>query len=543
MDKLRILYFGQDQGFSKKIEQRFKDDYEDLQVYFENKPLEKSQGPQAEFLYLYRNNFDIIYLDFSQDEKLCLNIAKLATRDNMTKLKGICALHPKKNFSSSISPALMAGIRINFIKCDEIHDLIYVPLSFLDPNFPKNPGYATFEGEEHSELLQDIRIGYINKEKYHVESNSPIPEGSCIDIFHHPLQHIFKDTLFEVRNKKEQGLYYNSRFGYDFHYFGTYHSLLKKSEDTPVFNERKQKKFSYESYYNDADNENDLESLAEGVKRSTKKIEEWLQEHENDNPPKITKILAIDRKLNILEQLKDRKEKDNLPFILNIQSHLGGNAYQIRRSLPHVIAYELEPPIEGREDSPDINGLISLEEILKTIKSIENYFPFLIIFNTPKSNLQEKIKTQYGFTKVLTSDKDLDISILISIASRADEENRKNADKHVGKVYFKTQDPKSLLTFKRPIDILSLTESILYFRSETPIPDWTVFKVEHPIKMLLTVVPHKDKGKFKKEPDVYRSLINGVGELEKIELRKTINLFIKKQKEEREEAQKNKDKA
>ena len=55
---------------------------------------------------------------------------------------------------------------------------------------------------------------------------------------------------------------------------------------------------------------------------------------------------------------------------------------------------------------------------------------------------------------------------------------------------------------------------------------WTVFLVNKPVRMLLTVVPHQDDGEFRNDPKVYRALINGVGLKEKAKLRTVINTYL-----------------
>ena len=80
-----------------------------------------------------------------------------------------------------------------------------------------------------------------------------------------------------------------------------------------------------------------------------------------------------------------------------------------------------------------------------------------------------------------------------------------------------------------------MTESSLYFTCESEdIPLWTAFIMKEPLSILLTIVPQRDDGLYAGVPNIYRALINGIGEIERKEVRRFINYLhtISKKKNE-----------
>ncbi|MCO4755517.1 MAG: hypothetical protein KC478_13630, partial [Bacteriovoracaceae bacterium] len=91
------------------------------------------------------------------------------------------------------------------------------------------------------------------------------------------------------------------------------------------------------------------------------------------------------------------------------------------------------------------------------------------------------------------------------------------------KVFLKTKDPASVATCIREGRIISFNESEMYFTTNLNIPMWTTFLLEQPLKALITVIPHREDQEFDCTTQVYRALINGIGEYEKNKLRRLVN--------------------
>jgi hypothetical protein len=156
------------------------------------------------------------------------------------------------------------------------------------------------------------------------------------------------------------------------------------------------------------------------------------------------------------------------------------------------------------------------------IKSIDGYHPPIIIFNFMGN--QSEVTSEIEYVNLLISSNDIDLDEIFKMAQILDR--KLDVSDGLAKVFPTSTDENSLIFYKSKVDIISMTESTVYFKSKADIPMWTVFYVELPLQMLLTVVPHRDGGDLSSEENIYRSLINGVTEIGKSEIRKLINVSL-----------------
>lgn len=517
---LKICYFGNDKSYWDKVIRRFESTYSNYQFEFIEISDEKNKTAEDLFIRVSSSHFSVIYIDLSTSPYKKLNLCKYLSKDNLTKLIPTVALHTKEDAKTYFQRSLLSGIRLNHIKCSDMHDVVYDALTFLDVDSTIKPDFVCAEYKYQTQIFQDLRLTYTTDSYFHVETNSPLIEGEELFLEDHFLKKIMRTKLFYIKNESRSNLYYNSRYSFDIYFTycdDPFDELVEKSEENQDIPD---KKFDYHNIITAMEKK----ELADKQKRIEKDVSKWVLDNNGKNLPKRIKILAIDRKLELFKQLSNRKE--SFPFNINIQTMLGGNQYQIERLLPHFLIYNMDVFTKSEEDTIKINGIIALKKVIQAVEKIEDYEPIIVVFQSGKGTWD--LNSIFEYPKLISNNTELSLDIIQQLGQKLKDKltSEELAGQNENRVYFKASDDESIIIFKRDIEIISITESIIYFTSEAKIPDWTVFSIKNPVDMLVTVVPHKADGPFYGVNNTYRALVNGAGEIEKQELRTFINQLV-----------------
>lgn len=518
--ELKIVYVGNDLGYWDKLQKRFSLNYEAISFEYLTIPTKDDFCAVETFIHLNKMKPQIIYLDLSQQTKAGLRLGKLINRNNEMRLISLVGLIDNKDTKKMLVKSVNASMRLTHIKSNEIQDVVYDPISLLDVNLAVMPTYIKSNVIENFEIQQPLRVGYVENNRFHVETNSYLEVGHIVDIDQHPLKDIMPSTKVFVEKFYDQNLYYNKRFAYDLEFIYI---------DDDYFVATNKNWLLYKELKNDPDKFNELgeiekQDIKDDMERrkklylpTKKNIDKWMADHQGKVEPKKLKVMLVDYSLDIFLGLKGRE--DEFPYSLNVQTILKDDCYQVQRTMPHLIVF----------NQCEINTNEKLAQIISKIGSIEDYSPFLIITNSDKPT--ETLRTEFSYDHLISAGKGIDIDTIIRIS------NSLNDKHHISdagtKVFFRHSDDESTIFLKRNVKVVGMTESILYFQSPIEIPMWTVFRAQSPIKMFLTVVPHKEGGEFSGVENCYRCLINGVGELEKAAIRKLINSTLGEDEDEK----------
>lgn len=512
---LRVKYIGNDLGYWRRVQETFLKIYNSIEMEFLTKHVDESFNHKEFFVEVYNEKIDILYVDFSIAQDNCLQLCKLLGRNNETRLISVVGLFEYTKGDSPLIRAISASVRINHYKSLEIHDVVYDPIALLDVNMTVSPPYVRSKELEDFQLSLPVRIGYIDNNCFHVETNSYLQVGEIVDVSWHPLQTIMPSTKVFVQKFYDRDLYYNYRFSYDLEFIYVDNDYFSQTnKNWLLYKELKNKPEELEQL----DEHEKAEILADMAKRkkifSTIKndIDQWLLERHENVIEKKLKILIVDASLDIFNALE--KDVDSFRYSLNIQTVLTGDFYHIERTTPHLIVFRLDEQSNSEQ-------VISL--MIEKIQSIDEYDPYILIFNCTRTS--QMMRDELNYENCLSYSGDLFIDEIKHMAKILDSKRKISDSKR--KVFLKLKDEKSVMFIKKEVKVLGMTESILYFESKLDIPMWTVFRVDNPVKMLITIVPHKNDGFFKTEKNVYRSLINGAGEKEKAQIRQLINQSFK----------------
>lgn len=515
---LKIFYIGEDDKYWKRLKAQFEKKYPNFEFSFKNLKMGDFVSFQRLFIYLFEQHPDIIYLDYTKEPDQGIGLAKLLTRNEEMRLVSVVGLFDSRNLTL-VDRSINASVRLNHIKCLEIDDVVYDPMALLDVELPEPQEFVASAEVGKFEFYQPLRVGFIGENHFHVETNSKLPIGEILTIDHHPLENIMSSKLVYVQKFYEHDLYFNKRYAYELEFIykdddffvstNEHWKLYKNLKENPaLLNEMKE--------VEKQDIMNDMAKRKEMFEPIRENILKWIRHNRVSRDPKKLKILVVDETLDLFKELD--KKHQSFRYSINFQTHLGENSQVIFRYTPHLIAFNFS---DKRNQLEDFNRMMS------SILQIKNYHPYVLAFGIKAENATQLAEKNYQ--NVITYPESIGTNMLLDMAGKLDDKlhiTEKNK-----KVFVKATDKFSRIHIKRELKVVSMTESILYFESKHEIPMWTVFRVNSPPEFLITVVPHINEGKFSKEKDTYRALINFTGEHEKAQLRTLINRSLKEEKE------------
>lgn len=517
--EIKAIYIGNDSGYWHKLKNLFVSTYDsDLFEFFEV-PTNILTNPRDLFVKIYAEKYQLVFLDFAYETTSMMALAKMLNRNNEMRLLSLTALFSVNQNIDIIIQSVSTAVRLNHIKGIEIDDVVYDAISLLDVNKAQPKEYVKSEGELVFEILQPLRIGYIEDNRFHVETNSYLAEGEIVNIDQHPLMKIMPSTKVYVEKFYDQGLYYNRRFGYDLEFIYIDNDFFTVTNDRwKLYKELKSDPAQFTALPPEEQDEisRDMKVRREKFAEIKYLIDRWLSKNQGAKTPKKLKIMVLDDSLEILKSLE--QTIDAFPYSLQFQTVLLGDFYQIKRSMPHLIVMKIT----------EINTMEVLSGLVKKIKEIDDYHPFILIFGSDQPT--DKIRSSLKFEQILVrSEENMGVETIKSMAAAIDK--KLNISETHDRVFFKSSDPNSIMFLKRIVKIFHMTETELYLFSKVKIPLWTVFMVKSPTKALLTIVPHKEGSAYASQEGYYRCLINGAGEIEKANLRRIVNSTLKEDEE------------
>lgn len=508
-----VCYVGKDLKYFQGLRRRFEEDYPEMEFQFETMTdLDKKKAKNI-FIELHELEAKIIYVDFTTDTEDAFSLCKFLNKNNLMRLSSVVGLFNYNEQQPLIEKALNVELRICHYKSMEIHDVVYDPMSFLNVDMAHSDEYTECKEFEKITMLQTIRVGYIEDNFFHVETNSYLNLGDIIELDKHPLIDIMPSKKVFVAKFYDKDLYYTKRFAYDLEFIFIDNDFFSATNDNWLLY-KKIKDFPEKmNEIKDVTKEDiikDMDKRKAAFKPIKEKIENWLKERSHQTVPKKLKVMVVDSTLEFMKNIIQALEE--FPYALNVQTKFTADFYQLRRTLPHLIAVCLDEEENNEE---------CLKTLVEKIKTIKDYHPYLLVFNAHEL---KDLKANAKDLKVITYPHLVSLNELRNMAKLLDD--KLHITDALTKVFPSSHSENAKMHVKREIKVLSMTESVVYFQSKVEIPMWTPFIVRQPVQMLLTVIPVLADSEHKNSPKVYRALINGVGMKEKAKLRQLINTAI-----------------
>ncbi|MGB0454949.1 MAG: hypothetical protein ACPGJV_14660 [Bacteriovoracaceae bacterium] len=471
---IKVLYVGKDESYWNKLSARFDKGYDDKNCEFDIRIPDDEFSSLKTFVYIKECGFHIVYLDLSSDLQKFLELLKLLRKDQSTKQIACVVLHNLLVDNGTVSRVLFSGARANHIKSDEFSGVIFtgMALSTLD-TFTKAPDYLSVAYTMPMTLVQDLRLSYVAKDYFSIETNSPLKVSDEIILESHPLSDSVKVKRFKVHQIKEEGLYYNTRYNIRLQY------------------------------------------SIENMEAYKLPMQNWFNAHGNSLRPKKTKIFVIDPSLLFLKESEDELLK--IDYSINVQTSVLNIDVPLKRFHPQMIVFVWQE--SNQEAEKNFINLFS------KMKLLSNYSPFIFVLNSKFT--AEKMRTHFKYDKLLTFPGMLEPHELRSLAQTCEQKiNPTFNDETEARVYFSSDDTNAVVRFEREVELLGLSENLLYFRTDQILPDFTVFWITHPVEAMLTIVPNFPGEPPGVEKPYKTGLINYTGEKSNMTLRSHLNQLI-----------------
>ncbi|MEE2670907.1 MAG: hypothetical protein VYA54_04320 [Bdellovibrionota bacterium] len=517
--KLNIVYIGKDDKYWKRLKDLFQKSYKDWEFSFQSMHHDDFPNFQSLFIKLYEERPQIIYIDYSSDPDQGIGLAKLLTRNEEMRLVSVVGLFDYES-KELIDRSINASVRLNHIKCLEIEDVIFDPISLLDVELTDTSELIRSAEMGKFEFYQPLRVGFIGDNHFHVETNSFLPVGEILKVDHHPLESIMTSKLVFVQKFYEHNLYFNKRFAYELEF------IYKDDDFFVSTNERWKlyKKLKHDPKLLDTMNDVEKQEIIDDMETRKKlfgpikaKIDDWIKHHVHTRDPKKLKILVVDESLDLFSQID--KTVEQFTHSINFQTYLAEHSKVISRYTPHLIAFDFG---DKRNQLPDF------ERMMNQIKEVKDYDPYVLAFGIDSE--KARVLKSKNYKNVVTYPDSINPELLLTMAKKLDE--KLHISEGNKKVFVRAKDKFSKIYIQRHLKVRSMSESVMYFESPIKIPVWTVFKVKSPLEFLITVVPHRKEGQFSKENNVYRALINFAGEKEKADIRRLIYKSLQEEEED-----------
>jgi hypothetical protein len=488
---LHMRFIGTDLNYWEKLKERFEHAYDSLKIkYSLVSPQIDKFNPMNEYISLIEDDVNILFYEMIFDHQKSIDFIKFVRRDQTTKRISTTILHSFNATEEELSQVTTAGARINQIKSDEFSGVIFAAMSLYDTNKTEIPPLLFVPYEKDIEINQELRLSFLTKDYYSVETNSPFVPGTELTFENHPYATLLPPSCrFEVRSLSEDNLYYYKRYN------------LK------------------------------LWPILEEPKDYEKRISKWISSTDDKIVPKKTKILLVDPYLLWFKEID--KSIKNLEFTVNFQTNIDLIDVVLKRRRPLIICLAI--------DSQDPNSIMAARRLMTKISSTPSYEPYVLIVNCPVPT--ETLKKSLNYEKIMGIRNLLRPAEMQSMAQSLEKKLLRLEDDDVEekRTYFKSSNSKVKINYHRKIRLLGMTESMIYFQSDQVIPDYTVFTIDHPVRALLTTVPHfKVELKELLKP-YYIGIINCTGESANSKLRNYLNTLIKESQEpdEPEESKEN----
>lgn len=512
------VYIGNDLSYWDSLKEKLTSAYTlsrmEFMQRFETKPVEI----QNLFVFLRELRPKIIFIDFSKHPNNYLHLARLLARVNITKRLTIIGLIDYRSDENFVAQCVLSGINLNHIKSGEISDVVFDAMytSFDDIALPP---FALAKLSDDSVIAASLcKVTYATNETIHVEANHKFAVGEEIEIdsYWHRKK-ISQTPLMTVAETHDEDLFFNFKHGMElgFNFVEEVGELIDDDEEAKerLYDEREEK-----------------------VKECKELMHRWVKKNQTESKPKISKILFVDKSLQVY---RDRKRSDEYPFVIRVQPYIKFPKKEIGRLKPHVIVFNYEEvTAEELQANQDVaysyNESNTLKHMVKTIDTFKDYNPYLIVFNAIHSS--EELQKYLKYANIVVSKAELNVDVVMMMAGKlsAKIEEEYEGKQRFSKVILDKKDPLSIAEYQYEINLQACTESYFYFKSQIQFEMYQTIRVKEPVDMYLTIVPLPAVTDY---PDCNFALVNVIGEAGKKDMRQFINSVFFREKEAAKEAE------
>lgn len=500
-----VLYIGNDGAFFDNVKEQFKRLYPSVPAEFEQLTSNDPKIIQSYILKIGEIKPRLILLDFGQDEKAMLHLARLWTRQNFYQdipIVGLCDYTQGKKL---VIKAVMTKIPCIHIKSLEYESLIYNMVLLGFNKFVENHGFAMAKLDDAIHAYQTCKLGLANENFFRIESDYQMKPKQVMRVSNFwSRENIIKSNLVMCVDQTQKNIYYNYK----------YSQVLQMAHADPV---EATDNLSPEEF------EMKQQKRQEIVEESRYKIRKWIGENEYHSRPKFLKAFIID-KAGVFYDIKPLT--DVYQFTLRIQPFLENTKREVINHSAHIIMFNMEyiekETLEANADiAHTFNDSRMLQHLTKTLRSVfTDNPPLVIVFNSGQYDT-DYLKKVFNYPNLIAVQKEMTYPHAIKMFNMlAPKITPQLPAPNKGDFYIDKNADLSYGEIEMDINLVACSENDIYFSSQEEIAVGTVLRVSLPVPMYITIMPIPE---FSKAAGYYYGFIHGIGEGERKQLRRFIN--------------------
>lgn len=498
---MKFFYFGDDEAFFRALQGEFRKNTR-LMLDFARFADTKEAQIQSFFLKVFTEKPACVFIDFSKSTQDYLHLARLLSRTNLEYQLVLVGLVDYLSPPEVLTESIATGVNYSYIKSAEIFDVVFDVTRLLAPSECSSHGFATAGMAEDWEVGIPCKVGYVHQSGIHIETNLNLKAGEKLRINHHwtekrvvPSREVF------VKSVSNSNLFYQYSLSADLEFAFADEFFPPEGMEEDKIQERS----------------NEREGLIEYHK---KQLVKWLDDNQSRSLEKAAKMLAVDREFHFY---KDQSRTDKHLYTIRSIARFTDIGDELNKHRPQVIAFSIDKLSNTTEE------LSKLATVLKS--RFPDLKPFLIVFNSSLESTALQGNLQYQ--NILAYPEEMDVTILFKMADILQKRLNLNQMHTEKRIFINKTQPASLIEIVKTIKVLKLSESDVVFQSEDPLTPGMNIHVRKPVPMYISVQPAKTSGKI---PEYY-GLIHSIGENEKKELRRYVNVVFFREHDAEREAQ------
>ena len=512
-----VLYLGVDKRYSESLEAKLLQEYEgqSFEINFE-KFYKVNDDNFVELVEKILNSTaDLILLDYSFQSESVMKAVYLVKQ--MAPERPMITLYDHQNKVSQREDCLLYNVVLNHLKSGEdnlnvLYSLCY--LMFREKTNEPKVTQCKMKEPEPCKTVDKSRIVYLSKDGPKIETRNLLISGDIIDLDIKIDEKIIPSKKYIVKKVGSDGIHYSSK---------KYWAYLNFAYIDPIPLPARASKL--DKLKNQDDNSKIIVQIDEEIKPA---VALWFDEQIlPKNHPLKTPFLVIDPKMQIFKN--NSHELWKFKEVMRFKSNTSNLLKEFEHYKPVIIAFQFEEKIEltdeekkqGQKELP-VNDVNSLKELVKTIKQVKGYLPYLFIFNYAAKN-SEELKKLLDYPNIISS-KDvitsLHIQKCIALLEKKNEEGFNIENE--GNVFIPLDDQLSTAGFNHKIDIVNMNELAFEFSSKEKFNLYETFYMEEPVKTYFTIVPHRVNSPFEKNDNIYRGIFHSFDDEQKKGIRKYV---------------------
>jgi len=511
---IKFIYLGEDLEYAKSIEKSINQFYGDLDIKLIKKSFKKNEDAWNFIADSTSLEYALYYVDFSANFSLYSFVANALGQENSFKDIPLIGLGGVDASREQIISGLTAGCDAFFIKGIEVSGVVNFGMKMARPKDSRPAEWATGEfAEDETDVFLPVKINFFTENYIHVETDVEFEMDSEVVVKTKICDEMGVEKFRVLRNPKNN-FYYNLRNSFDLEYI------------TPV--KRIDPNIGIKNPEEEVEEEEPLsEKAIEKLDIQKTEIEAWIEKHKHMSDPKPTKVLIVDQELSFLRQID--KNPEEYPFHISFHRFLGEEMETVGRSKSNIIVMVLDEHFEDKEEGVS-NSIDVLPKLIKCIKEIKGYTPFIFLFNCKFST--GELKKNNDYEKILCTSDKFDFEVVLDLVKKFElvggkkltSDPKLSFGERENRFYIskKREDSFALHPFR--VKIKQINETNITIQTTYKLRPFTVLKLDFPTDCFISILPREQEEKLPEKQGYfynYNAAIHSIGEMEKNQLRQS----------------------